>query len=687
MKRFPWFEALLVAAILSINLYAASSDAYNFPNAWFTRDDAYYYFKVAQNISEGHGSSFDGINTANGYHPLWMLVCIPIFALARFDVILPLRVLVIVLSLLNAATAILIFRLLSMILSPPAAVLASAYWAFSPHLQHIVYALGLEAGIAAFFVIMLLVALFRLEEGARAKPVSSRQIAWIGVVALLAVLSRLDLIFLAALAGLWITFRGFPLRYLLMLDLPLLYLSLVVACVLRSGLSDYFAYSRTAAIVGLAAVAIKIPALYIFGLYRHPKSLQVPALLRRSFLAISISELLLGAIVATLVRTGMLSGFPRSALALDWGLGLIAVVLIRRAAHWFSQNRDPLLIPPANEFKSNWQGWLRDAAAYYSVIGAGLGLYMLWNKLAFGTFTPVSGQLKYWWGSFGPSSYYGPPRNWVAFLSIDPNSGFDAWPLITLPLKDFGRELHFIIGAVVSGPSYKLLMTILAVGILIILMANPRQVVRAALKLGLPLLASGSALQIFPYTTLAYASVQDWYWICQLILTVLVGALIADLFFTWLARLLRSRNLGQSLALGLAAFMALRLGSQVIASMPHGVTPPDAPLMEVVLFLEKNTPPGAAIGMTGGGNVGYFIHERTIVNMDGLINSYEYFLALKAGTAADYLYSHDLDYVFANVGLLKILPYLGQFEGRLARFTAYGGKSLSILLPAAGGNP
>ena len=61
-------------ALLSINGYAAFSDAYNLPNHWFTRDDAYYYFKVAQNISEGHGSTFDGINLTNGYHPLWMLV-------------------------------------------------------------------------------------------------------------------------------------------------------------------------------------------------------------------------------------------------------------------------------------------------------------------------------------------------------------------------------------------------------------------------------------------------------------------------------------------------------------------------------------------------------------------------------------------------------------------------------------
>ncbi|MGE5642424.1 MAG: hypothetical protein ACM3Y8_05375, partial [Byssovorax cruenta] len=112
MKRFPWFEAILIIVVATISLYGAFSDGQNFSRRWFMRDDAYYYFKVAQNISEGHGSTFDGINKTNGYHPLWMLICVPIFALARFDLILPLRVLFVVMNALSLATAILLYRLI-----------------------------------------------------------------------------------------------------------------------------------------------------------------------------------------------------------------------------------------------------------------------------------------------------------------------------------------------------------------------------------------------------------------------------------------------------------------------------------------------------------------------------------------------------------------------------------------------
>jgi hypothetical protein len=86
--------------------------------------------------------------------------------------------------------------------------------------------------------------------------------------------------------------------------------------------------------------------------------------------------------------------------------------------------------------------------------------------------------------------------------------------------------------------------------------------------------------------------------------------------------------------------------------------------------------------MTGGGNVGYFIHDRTIVNMDGLINSYPYFQANRAHQGSDYLYEMGLDYIFANPNFLEIQPYRGQYTGRLEIIDYYGGKAIMRFLPA-----
>ena len=115
-------------------------------------------------------------------------------------------------------------------------------------------------------------------------------------------------------------------------------------------------------------------------------------------------------------------------------------------------------------------------------------------------------------------------------------------------------------------------------------------------------------------------------------------------------------------------------------TMPYNYFPTDRPFLEVLPYLEENTPPGAVIGMTGGGNVGYFIHDRTIVNMDGLINSYDYFRALQKKEGAVYLNQRGITIVFANPRLLALPPYFGQFDPYFVQYSEYGGKNLIYLL-------
>jgi len=99
--------------------------------------------------------------------------------------------------------------------------------------------------------------------------------------------------------------------------------------------------------------------------------------------------------------------------------------------------------------------------------------------------------------------------------------------------------------------------------------------------------------------------------------------------------------------------------------MPYGIEQDGHQYMEILAVVEDNTEPGALIGMTGGGNLGYFIKDRTIVNMDGLINSYDYFQAHKDGRGDDYLAEMGMEYVFVNPLLLADIPYKGEFEDRL----------------------
>ncbi|HNY27859.1 MAG TPA: hypothetical protein PKH31_10815 [Candidatus Sumerlaeota bacterium] len=75
-------------------------------------DDSFYYFKVAQNVVDGYGSTFDRIHPTNGYHPLWLGMLLPIAALARDPWVL-VRSAVALSILFNTLTAYLIWRVLS----------------------------------------------------------------------------------------------------------------------------------------------------------------------------------------------------------------------------------------------------------------------------------------------------------------------------------------------------------------------------------------------------------------------------------------------------------------------------------------------------------------------------------------------------------------------------------------------
>src|SRR4029079_19731684 len=46
-------------------------------------DDAYYYLGVAKHLGAGDGSTFDGINRTNGYHPLWCVLLVPLVTAFR----------------------------------------------------------------------------------------------------------------------------------------------------------------------------------------------------------------------------------------------------------------------------------------------------------------------------------------------------------------------------------------------------------------------------------------------------------------------------------------------------------------------------------------------------------------------------------------------------------------------------
>jgi hypothetical protein len=177
---------------------------------------------------------------------------------------------------------------------------------------------------------------------------------------------------------------------------------------------------------------------------------------------------------------------------------------------------------------------------------------------------------------------------------------------------------------------------------------------------------------------LGYSAYKEWYWVIQPIVVVLALSLMIGMLYLLVRRAPWIRTAAWGLVLVYGLFMGTRYGSYILAAMPYGRWAADEPYMDISAFLEENTEPGSIIGMTGGGNAAYFIRDRTIINMDGLINSYEYFELLKEKEAGRYLVEIEMDYVLANLQILNSLPYRGQYHEYIERTgLRYGGKELA----------
>jgi len=75
----PVTKALMASVTAIVTVWLVVILAWTEAPFAITFDDAFYYVGIARNIAEGNGSTFDGINPTNGYHPLWMLVCVGAF--------------------------------------------------------------------------------------------------------------------------------------------------------------------------------------------------------------------------------------------------------------------------------------------------------------------------------------------------------------------------------------------------------------------------------------------------------------------------------------------------------------------------------------------------------------------------------------------------------------------------------
>ncbi|CRK60316.1 hypothetical protein [Alloactinosynnema sp. L-07] len=197
-SRLGWRSAVALACVLAaIRVAVAIFADYDRVVGLFD-DDAFYYFGVAAHIAGGDGSTFNGMDPTNGYHPLWLLLLVPVFSIAQGHAAL------VTVTLVSAglflASARQIDRIgaltgrpvLVTVCAAPLLVVGTAgpsFW-FS----------GMETGLLLFAVLWLAATYLRTE-GFTADGFGPGHARAAGALMALAILSRLDSVFPMALLG------------------------------------------------------------------------------------------------------------------------------------------------------------------------------------------------------------------------------------------------------------------------------------------------------------------------------------------------------------------------------------------------------------------------------------------------------------------------------------------------------
>ena len=211
IERIALAVLIAVSAAIGIGLAWTSVD-YLVTHTMF--DDGFYYLQIARNIAHGHGVSADGEVWTNGFHPLWMALLVPVYALhAGRDVSLHLS-LTLSAVIVSASGGVVYATARRLGLSPVARLATVAVYLFNPIVVFMSVD-GLETGVnLAAFAVMLYAYVAAWQE-----PTARRQLLASAAAGVL-VLSRTDYGIAAALMLLVLLVRRPSVRDAANLALP-----------------------------------------------------------------------------------------------------------------------------------------------------------------------------------------------------------------------------------------------------------------------------------------------------------------------------------------------------------------------------------------------------------------------------------------------------------------------------------
>lgn len=166
-------------------------------------DDSYYYFKIAQQMGRGGGSTFDGVHLTNGYHPLWLWICTAAFQLFSVGV-QAMRFLLVIATIMNVGMGYILYSLLRRHTGSWWALLGVVLFVINPW-TYLHGLNGMETAVANGFLFLTVFLIHTL-------ITREKRPAWLYVVTSLAaaatVLGRIDYALFVLFLAVWTMWRG-----------------------------------------------------------------------------------------------------------------------------------------------------------------------------------------------------------------------------------------------------------------------------------------------------------------------------------------------------------------------------------------------------------------------------------------------------------------------------------------------
>jgi hypothetical protein len=582
----------------------------------------------------------------------------------------PLRNIVLFFGSFQLRTAILLYRMIAARVNRWLAVLLVISFIFSWTVFNNTFTGGLESALSMMMTVITWRMAVRYHTGEKK---SYRYLGLIGLAAGLTILARLDNFILVGFLGIWLVFDRKSDSSLLLLDILVPILLVMVATIQRIG----YNVPLVGLMVSLLTAAYILSGcvlFYLVGFY-GPSPIHIPIgnWFFRGLLAGMISAGLAGGLLYLLGSRGMFNLFPRSVLVITVVAWILYSTVVRAwlARRVYAKAERTVLPLQASILKI--AAWLKKPAVFLGPVFGLVGAYMVWSQINFNTVMPVSGQIKQWWGTLEVTTY-GSPIHSLAGLQHYLYSNESPFSMLYEIVYAVTSTLH-----IPNFPDSTAAWLILAGAYLILLVyEQKKQLASWWDQMAILPLILATVYRVLYFYISGYVHMRSWYWTVE---TFLLFLLILIIFLDWYQMYPDSRGI-RGMVIGITAVAALWISITTIRNIYRtypplrGSSDPHTYLM-IPRLVESMTPPGAVIGTPGGGTLSYFIHDRRIINLDGLMNSKEYFDALKAGDTHPFLRRMNVRYVFANqYAILSSPPYDVIFSNCLEPLNQVFGKML-----------